>query len=115
MKNKKKLYSISLASIVIILMLVGIAGAAPFAYITNMDDDSVSVIDISDNHIVNTLDVGVTPIGVAVNPAGTRAYVANSNSNTVSVIDTTTNTVIEAATVYGLNSPRGIAVNPEGT
>jgi hypothetical protein len=35
MINKQKLYSIALVSAAMILMLVSIVGAAPFAYITN--------------------------------------------------------------------------------
>jgi YVTN family beta-propeller protein len=69
--------------------------AAPFAYIANSGSDSVSVIDTATNTVVGPpIPVGSTPIGVAVNPAGTRVYVANSGSNSVSVIDTATNTVI---------------------
>ena len=35
MKKRKELCSLTLASTAIIFLLIGIAGAAPFAYITN--------------------------------------------------------------------------------
>jgi len=57
------------------------------------------------------VNVGSGPIGVAVNPAGTKAYVANSDYNTVSVIDTATNTV--TATVNVGSSPYGVSVTPD--
>jgi YVTN family beta-propeller protein len=89
------------------------AGTGPFAYITNAGSNTVSVIDSASNTVVATVAVGTTPIGVAVNPAGTRAYVANAGSNTVSVIETATNTVV--ATVAVGAYPYGVAVNPAGT
>jgi YVTN family beta-propeller protein len=49
--------------------------------------------------VIATIDVGVNPIGVAVNPTTNRIYVANDGDNTVSVIDGTTNTVIDTIDV----------------
>ena len=51
------------------------AFAAPFAYITNNGGNTVSVIDTSNNTVTATVPVGNGPLGVAVNPAGTRVYV----------------------------------------
>jgi YVTN family beta-propeller protein len=88
---------------------------APFAYITNMSGNTVSVIDTAANITVGSpIPVGNSPTGVAVNPSGTRVYVANLASDTVSVIDTATNTVVGPAIAVG-DGPRGIAVNPAGT
>src|SRR5262245_29628679 len=62
--------------------------AAPFAYITNSGDNSVSVLDTASNTVVGApIPVGTGPRGVAVHPAGTRVYVANFGDNTVSVLD----------------------------
>ena len=54
------------------------------------------------------------PLGVAINPAGTRVYVANALSNNLSVIDTSTNTVVGAPIAVG-STPYGVAFNPAGT
>jgi len=94
------------------LILVSIAGASPFAYIANEESDNISVIDTATDKVKATISVGSNPVGVAINPNGTRVYVANAHSNDVSVIDTATNTVI--ATVHAGSSPKGIAVNPNG-
>jgi len=48
-----------------------------FAYITNGNSATVSVIDTSTNTVINTIQVGATPYGVAVSPSGNRVYVAN--------------------------------------
>jgi YVTN family beta-propeller protein len=95
------------------LLGIGVADAAPFAYISNFGGSTVSVIDIATNTVVATVPVGAAPAGVAVNPAGAFVYVANQNSNNVSVIDTGTNTVV--ATVPVGAAPTGVAVNRAGT
>jgi YVTN family beta-propeller protein len=89
------------------------AKAAPFAYVTNEGDGTVSVIDTATNTVVGTpIPVGSAPTGVAVTPDGKHVYVTNLRSNDVSVIETTGNTVV-AAVAVGLG-PEGIAVTPDG-
>jgi len=114
------------------------AFAAPFNYVANYSDGTMSVIDLSTSKVVTTipqavaatstaaakLGVGPGPIGVAINPAGTRVYVANYGAGldvttvgTVSVVDSdptssTRNTVLAMIPV-GVR-PEIIAVNPNG-
>jgi YVTN family beta-propeller protein len=57
------------------------------AYVTNCDDDTVSVIDTATNSVVGSpIRVGDGPEGVAITPDGTKAYVTNCDDDTVSVI-----------------------------
>ena len=72
MKPNNKLYSIALASTAMILMLVSIAGASPYAYITNYGDDNVSVIDTATDTVTATVNVGTGPVGIAVTPDGNK-------------------------------------------
>ncbi len=95
----------------LLLVWSGISLAAPFAYIANLDSNSVSVIDIAGNTVVATIPVGSQPAGVAVNSTGARIYVANVDS--VSVIDGASNSVI--ATLPVGVALYGVAVNPAGT
>jgi YVTN family beta-propeller protein len=95
-------------------MLISIAGAAPFVYITNSVNNTVSVIDIATKNVTATVPAGSHPFGVAVTPNGANVYVANQNSNNVSAIDTATNNVT-ANTSLGLYGPSGVAVSPDGT
>ena len=111
MINKQKSYSIVLALGAMILMLVNIAGAAPFAYIAN--GNNVSVVDTATNTITATIAVGPSPYGVAVTPDGTKVYVTNSDDDTISIIDTATN-VVTATVSVGCN-PLGVAISPDGT
>jgi PGF-pre-PGF domain-containing protein len=87
--------------------------AEPYAYITNVDSNTVSVIDTATNTVIATVPVGMKPSGVAVSPDGSKVYVTNGYSNSVSVIDTATNTV--TATVPVGSIPLGIAVTPDRT
>ena len=100
-------------AVLIFLMLVNTAGAAPFAYIVNYGSNAVYVIDIATNNVTATVDVGSEPFGVAVSPDETKVYVTNTKSNTTSVIDTATNMV--AVTIPVGIGPMGIAVSPDGT
>ena len=82
-----------------LLILVSIAGAAPFAYITSSLNNTVSIIDTATNTITATITGFSSPCGIAITPDGTKVYVANRLGGTVSVIDTTTNKVIATFTV----------------
>jgi YVTN family beta-propeller protein len=89
------------------------AGASGRAYVTNFAADTVSVIDVASQSIVNTIAVGNGPQGIAVNPAGTFAYAVNQLAGTVSVINTSTNTV--SATITTGGTPSYAIVNSAGT
>ena len=92
-----------------------------FAYVANNNNDgiagadSVSVINIQNNMLVQTIhDASFNePYTVTINAAGTRAYVTNSNSTTVTVIDIPSNKVI--AIIGGFDGPSGFAITPDGT
>jgi YVTN family beta-propeller protein len=85
---------------------------APQAYITNINDSTVSVIDTASNTVTATVPVGNFPNGVAVTPDGARVYVANIFGNSVSVIDTASNAATATVTVGRF--PFGVAVTPDG-
>ena len=76
------------------------AEAAPFAYVVNNGDNTVSVFATTSNTVVGSpIPVGVLPRMIAITPDGTHAYVVNDSSGTVSVIATATNTVGATVTV----------------
>ena len=81
-----------------------------FAYVTKGLDNSVLVIDTSNNSVIATIPVGLFPIDIAITPDGRFVYVTNVNAGTVSVIDTQSNTVVTTITVGGILG--GIAIAP---
>src|SRR5258708_1598062 len=71
-----------------------------------------ALIDTATNTISATIPVGLNPIGVAVNPDGSKVYVANLNARAVSVIDTATNTVITTIPVGSQPVAFGVFIQP---
>ena len=90
---------------------VGPAAAGPFAYITNVGDGTLSVLDTATNLVTATVGVSNGGGGVAVSPDGTRVYVGDYYRNSVRVVSTATNTVIDTVPVP---YPNGLAVTPDG-
>ena len=87
-------------------------GGPVYAYVTNQDGDTVSVIDLRTDAVTATIPVGAWPTDVVLTPMDDRAYVTNLNSDDVSVIDTRTDAV--TATIPVGLWPRDVAFTPEG-
>jgi YVTN family beta-propeller protein len=73
----------------------------------------VAVIDTAAGSVVDTIDVGLVPIAVAVAPDGGRVYAGNGADRRVSAIDTADGSVV--STIEGDGLPTGIAITPDGS
>jgi YVTN family beta-propeller protein len=94
------------------------------AYINNMNDGTISVVDFTSSSLVSLTDPTVTVVGafpkggmgaggiLKISSLSPKLYVVNADSNTVSVIDKTTRTVMTTIPVG--NNPLGIARGPLG-
>jgi YVTN family beta-propeller protein len=91
---------------------VATSPTAPVAYVANTVSGTVSVIDMTDDTVVTTVDVGTEPWAVVASPNGRFVYVANANDDAVQVIDTSTNAV--TATIAVGRSPRALAITNDG-
>jgi YVTN family beta-propeller protein len=96
------------------------AFAQAYAFIPNSGNDTVSVVDTSDDSVTATIELpeGSAPYAAAVLLDGSYAFIVNTGNNTVTVIDTSQITsqqddLIEATISVG-SAPRGIVVDPEG-
>ena len=84
-----------------------------FAYIANSGDDTVSVLNLATQTVVESIDLpGTTPWSVATHPDGSRVYV--STDGWVRVIDTATNTVVDSISLDS-NWTQRIALSPDGS
>ena len=83
-----------------------------FAYVSNGEPGTVTVLDLVYLRQDRVLQVGRQPTGMAVNPVRNEVYAVNSGSDTISVIDTTDNAI--AATIGVHRSPFSMDVSPDG-
>jgi YVTN family beta-propeller protein len=90
-----------------------VSATGPFAYVANLNSNSVTIIDVPTSLAISAIPVGGGPSGVAISPDGKQVYVSNNHTNNVSVIDTTTSTVV--ATIPVQTQPFGLAFTPDGT
>ena len=89
---------------------IAIDPALAKAYVTNFDDNTVSIIDINALTVVATLNVAPKPRRIITDAATHRVYLSNSTApGTVTVIDGTTNTIVTTIAVG--NDPRGLGSN----
>jgi DNA-binding beta-propeller fold protein YncE len=99
------------------------AQAAPFAYVTNAIDGTVSQYNVGAGGLLAPLSpptvvAGDRPSEVAVSPNGKSVYVANSTSNSVSQYDVGPGGKLSPKsppTVAAGSIPSGVAVSANGT
>lgn len=84
-----------------------------FAYVVNVFDNTVSVIDTSTEKVVATIAVPNSPFRLAVTPDGSRVFVTSTGGASVSVIDTATNSVIGIIPVGA--EALDVAITPDGS
>ncbi len=91
-------------------------GYREFAYVSNGGSNTVSVLDLVYLRQDRTLQVGIQPSGLAVNPKRNEIYVVNtgtaSGNGSVSVVDTDANRVVATIPVHKL--PYSIDVDVAG-
>jgi YVTN family beta-propeller protein len=96
-------------------LLCGAASAAPRAFVTDQGDNAVSIVDLAQSRVVETVKVGDKPAGIAVAPGGARAFVSNPASRSVTLIerqkDGTHRAIREIPVGQG---PLGIALDRDG-
>lgn len=96
---------------------VAIAKDGKRAYVTNLNDDTISYVNLANRVVERTVHLGpggvVVPRGIAVLPDGSRLLVANSNQSTVSIVDVASGAIVKTLWVGG--GPFGLSVNRQGT
>ncbi len=83
--------------------------AAKRLYVTDHDDDTLSIINSETYTAVDTAPVGTGPNGVAYNAANDRIYVANGGANTITVLKASDPRSTKTLGVG--QQPNGIAAN----
>src|SRR4030066_277104 len=96
---------------------IAIAGDKSKLYVANFGTpdtpgNTVSIIDIGSNEVINTVTVEPNPIAILINPDSSRVYVANTD--TITVIDIRIDIVINKIFVRG-GGPTSIVITPDGS
>jgi YVTN family beta-propeller protein len=107
-----------------------VGGASPnsivasdkYVYVSNANNDNISVIDAKVKKIVTHIDLklderlgnlkGVMPFGLALSPDGRKLYVAESGINAVAVIDVASNKILGHLPTGWF--PSKVKVTPDG-
>ncbi len=84
-----------------------------FVYVSG-GDSKVRVLSTSTFEVIETIDVGSNPRGLAGTPDGSLVFVPNRDDDTVTVIDTSDNSVADTIALTG-DQPYNLAVTPDGT
>lgn len=88
------------------------------AYVTEVGDGTVSVIDTASRTVKTTIPVttpgGLSVRGVVVSPDGLYAYVSDEADSVVVQIDTSTDTKTSTTLSVAAPGPYGLAFSPDG-
>lgn len=91
---------------------IGMASAAPLAYVPNEGSASISVIDTATDKVASTLKVGRKPRGLAISTDGSRLFASDQTANALVVGDLRSGTQI--AKVDLGDSPEAVYLSPAG-
>lgn len=83
------------------------------AIVANSGENTVSILDIVNNALLDTVTVGNQPVAVTVTPDGTTAYVANYTDGTVTEVNLNTETPVTTVAVGG--QPTSVALAAPST
>ncbi|RWD36467.1 cytochrome D1 domain-containing protein [Mesorhizobium sp.] len=83
------------------------------AFVSNSEDNTISVIDLDTGTAIGAASTGDYPHGLRMSPDGKSIYVANVKDGTVSVIDTAT--LAETATIKVGSAPVQVGFVPDGS
>lgn len=98
--------------LVIVAFQIATLSAQPYAYVSNLSSNTVSVINTANSSIVTQISVPMGPTGMVVSPDASTVYVASQSANTVSIINTSSNSIAGSISVG--STPTQIAMSPNG-
>lgn len=93
---------------------VAVSADGATVYATNGNDDTVSVVQVSSNTVINTFPEGDPAAAdfardVAVSSDGSRLYIVNHFTNTLAILNSSDGSAIGIVT--GLNAPANVALD----
>lgn len=106
-----------MCTIVLTGLLLGqarLAEAVNYVYVSNADDQSLSVLDASTQRVVDTIALGTFVAWLVADPGGAWVYaVTGSDARTISIIETLSGTVQGSIGLAG-GAPSDLAIDAAG-
>ena len=97
---------------------IAIAPDGQYAYVSNWDNNTISVVNLATNTISNTITGFLNaPWGIAFTPDGQYAYVTEYAGGEIRIVDTSTNTLLPLSSFSSVGlgiGPQGISIAPDG-
>jgi YVTN family beta-propeller protein len=91
---------------------VAVNTATGVAVVANESANSVTLINLSNNTVMNTIPVGASPTSVSVDNLLNQAAVVNSGANTISIVDLNAQMVIGTILLPSATTAYSVGVNP---
>jgi len=112
--RSKKIQMLSRLALIlgILFFLATGTDAGTIAFVSNRSENTLSIIDVSDGSLLQTVPTGRGPQGLALSPDGQFLYIAQSLDDAVMVLSTSDFSVQESIATAG--APTDIAVSPDG-
>ncbi len=83
-------------------------------YVTNRNDDTVTVFDKKSGEVAAIITTGRGPEAIVLDQRAGRAYVSLSGEDAVDVLDVTTGSVINRIHINAGDGPRELSLTPDG-
>ncbi|MCX5834464.1 MAG: beta-propeller fold lactonase family protein [Deltaproteobacteria bacterium] len=106
------LYRLVPSILAILFFLATAADAGPIAFVTDRSENTLSIIDISDGTLLQTVPTGRGPQGLALSHDGKLIYITQSLDDAVLVLSTSDFSTRKSITTAG--APTDISVSPDG-
>src|SRR5215469_7456105 len=95
-----------------VLALPAFAGQSPHIYVTNSDDNKITIIDPSTNRVSSEFTVSANPHGIVPSPDGRRFYISSESKDVLDVVDRATNAVTNHVPLG--RRPNNVAITADG-
>jgi YVTN family beta-propeller protein len=98
----------------LLLCLSGLAGTAfaEKALVTGEKSNTLTIVDLDTDEVVETITVGKVPHAIGVTPDKTHAYIGNRGSNSISVVDLGGDVAVQ--TISLPHTIMNLEVSPDG-
>lgn len=96
----------------LLLCVLPLAAAPVRIYVANSDDDHISVIDPTQNKVVDNIRVSPNPHGIVPSLDKTRFYVSSESKDVLDVVDRKTGKILRSVPIGP--RPNNVAITPDG-